>query len=458
MPEWRAQGGTAHRHPSPRGVPRAGSTPAQLSLASRSSGGLDERRNVPHPALMSFEIRKVTREEVGEFYRQMALGFGGDPAEGQDEGFAAFLEADRTRCAFDAGDLVGTLGTHSLDLAVPGGTLAPGGTPMVTVRSSHRRRGILRGMMRAHLDEVVERGEPLAALWASESLIYERFGYGCASELCRISLERAHSAFARAPQASGRCRLLSLDEARKVLPPLYESLWRDRPGHFARSRLWWEARHFSDLRWKRAGASALRFAVYEEDGEPTGYLQYRQRTRNDDSGLPRGKLHVVELQARNATTRAALWQHALGVDLIDEVQAGNQPVDDPLFWLLADPRRARRSVLDALWVRVLDVPTALSGRRYSAEGRLVLDVRDGFRPENAGTYALDGGPDGAKCARASVQADLQLDVADLGSVLMGGVRLATLARAGRIQGDEAAIRRADQMFAWDPPPWCPEVF
>ena len=407
---------------------------------------------------MSYAIRAASRDEVGEFYRQMALGFGWDVAEGADEGFAAFLEAERSQCAFDGGEMVGTLGTHSLDLAVPGGVLATGGTTMVTVRPSHRRRGILRQMMRAHLDEAAGRGEPLAALWASESQIYERFGFGCASELCRIAVERAHSGFAEIPEFSGRCRLLTLEEARRHLPPVYEKLWRDRPGHFARSPLWWEARHFSDLVWKRAGASALRFALYERDGEARGYLQYRQQARSDDSGLPRGRLHVVELQAEDADARAALWHHALGVDLIDEVQAWNQPLDDPLYWLLADPRRARRSLRDGIWVRVLDVPAALAGRRYAVEERLTLQVSDAMRPENAGTYVLEGGPDGAECSRGTEPAEIELDVADLGSVLMGGSRVAILARAGRIRGEARDLARADRFFAWDPPPWCPEIF
>ena len=407
---------------------------------------------------MDCEIRAARAGEVGEFYRQMALGFGGDPAEGVDEGFAAFLETGRTRCAFDGGELVGTLGVHSLELAVPGGVLATGGTTMVTVRPSHRRRGLLTRMMDAHLDDAAERGEPLAALWASESQIYERFGYGCASELCRIDVERAHADFADPSGFAGRCRLLDVERARELLPPLYEKLWRDRPGHFSRSKPWWEVRHFSDLEWKRAGASALRFAFYERDGEACGYLQYRQRAKSDDSGLPRGRLHVVEMQAADPEARAALWHHALGVDLVDEVQAWNQPLDDPLFWLLADPRRARRSLRDALWVRVLDVPGALAGRRYAVEGRLVLQVRDERRPRNSGVYALDGGPGGAECARSAAPAEIELDVADLGAVLLGGSRVAALAGAGRIRGEAAALARADRLFAWDPPPWCPEVF
>ena len=407
---------------------------------------------------MSYPIRAISRDEVGEFYRQMALGFGWDPAEGMAEGFAAFLESERTRCAFDGDDIVGTLATHSLELAVPGGVLATGGTTMVTVRSSHRRRGILRQMMSSHLDEVAGRGEPLAALWASESQIYERFGFGCASELCRIVVERAHSEFAETPEFSGRCRLLTPEEARRQLPAVYEKLWRGRPGHFARSPLWWEARHFSDPPWKREGGSALRFALYERDGEACGYLQYRQQAKSDEANLPRGRLHVVELQAEDAEASAALWHYALGVDLIEMVQAWNRPPDDPLFWLLADPRRVRRSLRDALWVRILDLPAALAGRRYAVEGRVTLQVSDALRPDNSGTYVLEGGPGGAECARGGGPPDLELDVAELGAALMGGSRLATLARAGRVRGAPEAVARADRFFAWDPPPWCPEIF
>ena len=406
---------------------------------------------------MDFNIRPARQDEIPALDRALGWGFGSDPVpEEQDHFDAPFLE--RTRCVFDGVEMVGTCGAYSLELAVPGGTLETAGTTIVSVRASHRRRGLLRAMMRDHLRDVEERGEPLAALWASESSIYSRFGYGPAADIWRFEVERAHAVFAAPLEAAGRCRQVELPEAEKILPDVYDQLWRDRPGHFARSPIWWEHRHLRDPERERGGASAYRYVIYEEEERPRGYLQYRVKQNYDPAGLPRSVLRVMHLEGLDAAARGALWLHAFEVDLIEKVLAWNQPADCELPWLLADRRRAVSSPRDALWVRLHDIPAALAGRRYAAEGRVVFGVRDAFWPGNSGSYALETGPDGAACRRTSEDPEIQLDTCDLGSVYLGGHRLRTLARAGRVEGSQLALERADAMLGWDPAPWCPEIF
>ena len=406
---------------------------------------------------MDFSIRPIRQDELPALDRALGWGFGGDPVPEEPNRFdAAFLE--RCRCVFDGKEMVGTCGAFGLDLAVPGGTLATAGTTIVTVRASHRRRGLLRAMMQEHLRDVEERGEPLAALWASESSIYARFGYGPAADLWHFEVERAHADFARPSEAAGRCRQVELPEAEKILPEVYEQLWRDRPGHFARSASWWEHRHLHDPQRGRGGASAYRYVIYEEAGRPRGYVQYRIKSNYDAAGLPRDALRVMHLEGLDAAARGALWRYVFEVDLVEKVLAWNQPADCELPWLLADRRRAVSSPRDALWVRLHDIPAALAGRRYAAEGRVVFGVRDAFWPGNSGSYALEAGPDGAACRRTSEHPEIQLDACDLGSVYLGGHRLRTLARAGRAEGSKSALERADAMLGWDPAPWCPEIF
>ena len=113
---------------------------------------------------------------------------------------------------------------------------------------------------------------------------------------------------------------------------------------------------------------------------------------------------------------------------------------------------------DSLWVRIIDVPRALTGRRYAISGTLLFELRDEFFPENSGTYKLEGGPDGAECSRSEDRAELRISVPELGAIYLGGNRLRALARAGRAEGTAEALTRADLMFSWDPVPWCPEVF
>lgn len=407
---------------------------------------------------MAFEVRAATESEIPAVIDAMALGFH-TPHADDETSLRATGEVERSRCAFDGGEMVGTLGAYSFDLTIPGGSASCGGTTWVTVRPTHRRRGILRAMMRAHLDDARERGEPLAALWASESGIYGRFGYGPAAVLNRFVVDTAHADFARDVPGGGTTRLLSGETAREVLPPVYDEARRRRPGHFARSAAWWEHRSTSDAPEFRQGMGPLRHVVYERGSEPRGYLQFRANNGwHDATGLPASSLFVVDLQALDAEAGAALWRFALDVDLISRVEAWNRPSDDPLPWLLADPRRLEWNRRDGLWLRLVDVGAALAARRYATEDTLTIEVRDSFCPWNEGTYHLDGGPDGAQCDRSDREAELRVDATDLGAVYFGANTWSTLAAVGRLDGTPEALRRADAMFGWPTAAWCPEIF
>ncbi len=402
-------------------------------------------------------IRAIRPEEIPALERALGQAFGGDPVEADRPHFAAVLEVERTRCAFDGNELVGSSSAFSFDLVVPGTALPTSGVTMISVRSTDRRRGLLRAMMAELFADAREREEPLAALWASESSIYGRFGYGAAAELCEIEIERAHGAFARPLVAPGTMRMLEAEEARKLLPAVYDEASRLRPGCLSRSAVWWEHQRLAESSSSRRGASHSRFVLYEEGGRARGYLQYRVRQGGRD-GLPGNTLQVVELQGVDGVAQAALWRHALDVDLNTKVSAWNQPVDDPLPWLLSDPRRARRSVRDSLWVRILDVPAALSARAYRSEAALRFELHDEHCPWNQGRFLLEAGPDGTRCLPDSGEPELRLGASQLGALYLGGTRVQTLARAGLVEGSPEALRCADALFGWDVAPWCPEIF
>jgi predicted acetyltransferase len=131
------------------------------------------------------------------------------------------------------------------------------------------------------------------------------------------------------------------------------------------------------------------------------------------------------------------------------------PPDHPLFLLLAYPRRARYRMYDGLWVRLVDVGAALSGREYAAEGSVVFEVHDAVCPWNEGRWKLE---DGA-ASRTEEAAELALDVDALGSAYLGAVSFAQLRDGGRVQElVDGAVGRADALIGWRPLPWCPEIF
>src|SRR4051812_7108099 len=129
--------------------------------------------------MAELELRSVSMDEHAEFERTTWAAFSAHmPADAEERDRKSF-EPDRSLAVFDGGSIVATAGALSFELTLPGLTSIPvAGVSYVGVLPTHRRRGLLRRMMRRQLDDVYRRGEALAVLTASESAIYGRFGYG----------------------------------------------------------------------------------------------------------------------------------------------------------------------------------------------------------------------------------------------------------------------------------------
>lgn len=409
---------------------------------------------------MDYEMRPITGDEWLEFNRAAANGFGSHGDDTASEEQRGILDLDRSLATFDNGHIVSTAGIFSFQLTVPGPQVVPaGGVTWITVLPTHRRRGILTAVMRRQLSDMRERGEPLGMLWASESIIYGRFGYGAATVKAKYEINVRHAHFARAPHITGRVRMIDAERALELFPDIYDQTWRARPGEVARGPAHWKNWMRDPERW-RDGASARFYVVHEsDDGDFDGYATYRIK-HNWQNGIAANELRLTSLVTLNASARASLWRYLLDVDLIGTVESYNLPPDEPLPWMLADPRRFRTTaVTDGIWVRVIDIPAALSGRCYAAEGRLVLDVTDPFCPENDGRYLLEGGPHGATCKTTTRKPDLSLQLADLGAVYLGGVSFSVLAQAGRVEGHTAgALACADALFHSPVVPYCDTDF
>jgi len=410
------------------------------------------------------EIRPATAEEYADFIRTTFTAFGGAPT---DEMIADNLingELDRSLGALEGGRWVGAAGAFSFDMTLPGCTTAPvAGVTWVGVLPTHRRRGILTALMQRQLDDVVARGEPMAVLTASEALIYPRYGYGLASQYAGIEVDTRRAALHVPVRDDGRLRLVDKEGAAKIQPPLFDAYRRTRPGELSRNDRFWEV-IFLDREHSRDGYSAHFHVVHETPvGEADGYARYRMKEEWDSSG-PSSTVYVIEVVGADPEVEAALWRYLLELDLIRTLKAARRPLDDWLRWRLADSRAYKTTHIgDWLWVRPLDTAAALSARRYASEGTLVLEVADAFRPDGAaaGRFRLDGSPAGATCVRvdaAGPDADLSLDVVALGAAYLGGVSFRSLAEAGRVHADAAALSRADALFASTPLPYCSTPF
>ena len=353
-----------------------------------------------------------------------------------------YFEWDRTAGVVAGPDdrLVGVNTAFSLGVSVPDGPDGMGtrrvpmaGLSWVGVDPAYRRRGVLRAMIRHHLHGLHEQGrEAVSGLYASESAIYGRFGYGCA--VVGLALDLPHGAALR-PVAGAEdvaVDFLTADPDRhaELVGDHSDRAWARRPGMIWRTPALGR-REVADSPSRRQRGEPLRLLLAEHAGRPTGYATLRRQLTWTD-GAPSGRADIAELVALDAATARALWGRLTDLDLVTRTRTPALPGDDPLLSLLVDARAGQPQRRDALWLRLVDVDRALTDRTYARDVDVVLAVTDELCPWNARRWRLSGGPQGASCTPTTDAADVALDVRELGAAYVGGFSLAALSAAGLV--------------------------
>ena len=402
---------------------------------------------------MSLEYRSPTADELGTVLRTIYSAFGEEMKDDDLERQGAVMPLDRVLSAWDDGRPVGAGASFPFELTVPGGTARAAGVTWVGVLPSHRRRGILTELMRRQLDDVHERGEPIAILWASEAPIYGRFGYGIAAPESSIDAEQGAFTLRDDPGPRGSVRLVTADEAAELFPPIHESVRKDRPGFVARTDQWWRTFVLADPEHWRDGAGPKFYAFLELDGSPAGYALYRIKSKWEQD-IPQGELRVTEALATSPEATAEIWRYLFGIDLVVRVKAWRLDPAWSLFLMVEDARRLHVTIAEGVWLRFVDLEGALAARGFAVGEEAVLEVTDELLPRNAGRWKV-----GPEPGRTEDDADVALDVADLASAYMGAFTFERLAAAGRARElRPGGLARATALFATPIPPWCSEGF
>ncbi len=401
-------------------------------------------------------VRPITDDELGPFLDVIRTAFLSPPIP--DEAVAVrrtYIDIERSIGAFDAGGrLCGVARAFATPLTVPGGEVTAGAVSSVGVLPTHTRQGHLTRMMRNQLDDIAQRGEPVAALIAAEYPIYGRYGYGPATEAVALRIDADAATWREAP--TGSVEIVDNETFAKVISELYDRARRVTPGHIGWEAVYWEIEAgVTDLHDgeddKRRHATKL---VWRDDaGEPQAATSYQV----DESWVhnrPANTLKCEALVATSARAEHEMLRFLASVDWVSEVTVWLRPVDDPAPLALVDGRAARlddRS--DQTWLRMLDVPAALTARTYATSGSLVIDVDDplGFAH---GRFRLEAGPDGAECRPTTADADLTVTAGALGAAYLGGQSWARLADVGWVDERRAgSVARASALFAVPRAPW-----
>lgn len=353
---------------------------------------------------------------------------------------------------------VATFASWSGEMHVGGGARLP--IHLITdvvVTSTHRRRGLMTRLMVEDLGHAVAEGRPLAALTASEGLIYGRYGFGTATRVHHVEVDvsRGFALRPEAPVADGELVLAAPTESGDVTLDVWARFHAATRGSIDRPSFYRQFTHDNlDFGTRSPDPKSHRCVLVGPDGVPEGFVTYRHDGEQDG----RSVVVVRDLVAASLPAYLRLWQYLADLDLIERITWNRSPVVDPLTWALADPRRLRIvRENDFLWLRVLDVVTALEARPWGADGSVVLDVAD---PQGhaAGHWRVEVVDGAAKVARTDDAADVALTADTLGALYLGGIDSPTLAAVGRLRGEPDAVARWTAMADVAPLPYCPTGF
>lgn len=393
---------------------------------------------------MSHDIRVLESEDdliqAGNLFRTAMIGF--PPLDaGQRDIIGKLLEPGRTLGAFVDGRLAATADSATSTLTLPGGArVGHAGVTHVGVLPTHTRQGLATALLEHQLRDVAARGEVVATLRASEATIYERFGYAVASTSASIELTTARAALRPGIGVGVPVRLLDAAEAWDVLPRIYSVNRPPRAGTIDRTSVWWQGQRLR----AEAAPGARYVAVHGALGDETGFVRYHPV--DTDAWFVSGERTVVvdDLFAPTEEAYLGLLRFLLDLDLVDRLVFPLRPLDDPLPWLLQDRRAARLTgTRDETWLRVVDAAAALAGRSYSGPGTVTIGVEDALLQQNSAVFAISAA--GAEITTAAPQ--LQLGIAALGAVLLGGTSWRELALAGLVRvEDPVAPAVADALF------------
>jgi predicted acetyltransferase len=413
------------------------------------------RSTAPH--LAQRDLVYATPERIDEFFSAVVRGFHDDYVAERWEPMHKVFEPERCFGFQVDGRWISTCGAYSRRLTVPGGSVPAAAVTVVTVQPSFRRKGLLTEMMRHQLYDVRKREEPVALLWASESAIYGRFGYGQASPQVRLSGNTKTTAFRPdVDLGPGSVGEVERDQAIPVIKRLHQALLPERVGALNRNDDWWNVKWHDPEPWRR-GASAYRFALhYDRRGRPDGYVAFRVKNNWEESGA---EVIIDELDAASGAARGALWRFVLDLDLVRRFTRHGAPLDEAVRYLVSDLHSVKAELQDGTYARLVDVPRALEARRYLIELDVIIRVEDPLFRQNTGTFQLAGGPEGASVTRGRGRADLVMNIRDLGAIYLGGTSLLALARAGLvIERTKGAAAATSAAFASFQSPFCPDFF
>ncbi len=350
-------------------------------------------------------------------------------------------------------EIIGGLFGAEFYLTLPGGNqVSAVGLAGVGINPARVGRGGLGVMMEEHLRRSVDRGLAASTLWASESGLYGRFGYGPATTMAIHELRSGAAEFTRPMDDAGHSDLIfDPVEAHRLVAEVYAKMSTLVPGTTSRSEAWWEVVLTNSDGWLATGPR-LTLVHWNAAGDPDGYAFYKLvEPHGGDSWICDGLVSVREFVGLDIEAERALLAFLMRIPLCRRVRLDMSPVDSLLRHQLADQRQFHQiEAHDGLWLRPLNVARLLTERSYETSGEVSIEIDDPLFEDQRGPWLLSVTGDSAGERRATVTrtktADLVLTPGQLGATVLGNTRVNELTDAGLIEGDNEAVAELDRLM------------
>ena len=406
---------------------------------------------------MKVDIRHITPNEEEEYLKIVYTVFGMQPFQDYLERRKHTMEIDRCLAAFVDGKIVGANGVLTFTLSVPGGIVKAGGIIDVVVYPTHRRQGIMSKIMKKQLNEILQKDEPIAFLYSADSGTYGRFGFGLATLQESWEIQRHDTKFRKTLidfDSVGNIEMVSSEEISNLMPEIFELAWNQRPGMIKRERSRWNRLKLEMERKDIPGISS--YALFKKNGKYEGYINYRL---NLNSTATDGDLIINEIISTTDEAHLNLLNFCMNIDGVNKITSKSRPIDDPITWVLEDPRKLSRKIEDQLHLRILDVPNALVSRKYNVDGEITILVQDNILDSNNTKFILKKSGNIVKCEKTNLPHDIKIDIRELGSLYLGGTSWLNLWKSKLIETNSLEkLHLADQMFNTIASPWCADYF
>lgn len=405
---------------------------------------------------MEPEIRQARPEEMEEFNHLVRTAFA------LPEELTVNMPPEWTLCAFVDNKMVTSYAVWPLTMQFTDVSVSVAGVTMIGTLPINRRRGYLRKITETHFNLLHERGEQsIAALFATIAAIYHRYGYGVVSTKHSYTVEPRYLQFSYPQSVPGDLQYVD-EKEHGLLIEMYHRFAANRTGYLQRNNKFEVAPGvpFTVFTFPQP-SGLLHRVVYQEAGEPLGYVIYSVRNMREEgpSHLSGQRLDIRDLVWLNAPAYRAIWDHLANMDLVTQTVWERVPIDDPLPHMLLEPRMLNTRASDNLLARIIDVEKALPGRHYSEEGVLTFEIIDELCPWNKGKWRMETTSAGTHISRTSEEPQLVMPVSTLAMLVFNQISATEAARMARLDiHDHSALSLWDKVMRTAHRPFCADLF